>query len=133
MVTVRTLENFIETSAAYILIVEDNNDLRMLYCKALSLSGYKVVEAANGQEALNILRNSESKPRLIILDLMMPVMDGWEFLHERDLDPVLLQIPVVVSSASSENVPTQVRFLRKPITLAMLISVADEYCKAVSK
>ncbi len=104
----------------------------MLYRKAMSLENYEVREAANGQEALSMLRNSESKPCLIILDLMMPVMDGWEFLKERSLDPVLLQIPVVVCSASKDNVPTEVRFLRKPVALDILLKLAEEYCQGAS-
>lgn len=123
------MEECIEPEGAYILVVEDNSDLRMLYRQALSLDGYEVREAANGQEALNILRNSQSKPKLIILDLMMPVMDGWEFLKIRSLDPDLLQIPVVVCSASKESVPSQVRFLRKPIALDVILGLAEEYCK----
>jgi CheY-like chemotaxis protein len=112
-----------------ILVVEDNADLRELYRKAMRMEGYEIREAINGQEALNMLRNGQSKPHLIILDLMMPVMDGWEFLRIRSLDPDLDQIPVIVCSASKDNVPTTLRFLKKPVDLDVLLGIAEEFCK----
>lgn len=111
-----------------ILIVEDNVDLRMLYEQAMSSEGYETISAGNGREALDLLR-SGTRPCVILLDLMMPVMDGWQFLKEREADPALSSIPVVVCSASKENVPDSVRFLRKPVDLDVLLQVAHDHCR----
>lgn len=111
-----------------IMVVEDNDDLRMLYEEALQLEGYKVILASNGLEALNLLKKYPHRPNVIILDLMMPVMDGWTFLEERKKDSSLAQIPIVICSASKENIPTNLKFLKKPIELDQLIDVAIQYC-----
>ncbi len=108
---------------AIILVVEDNDDLRSLYERALRGRGHEISLAANGQIALDLLRTSETKPSLIILDLMMPVMDGWEFLKHRAQNPELAAVPVVVCSASREDIPEGVTFLRKPINLAQLSDI----------
>ncbi len=111
-----------------VLIVEDNADLRMLYEQAMSGEGYTTASAANGKEALELLRNG-TIPRIILLDLMMPVMDGWQFLKERAADSALAAIPVVVCSASKENIPDAVPFLRKPVELDALLQVARDHCQ----
>jgi CheY-like chemotaxis protein len=81
-----------------ILLVDDDAD----YCETLSVllstEGYDVVCAENGREALDSMRRSV--PSLVILDLMMPIMGGREFLHERKLDPQLNRIPVIVTSGN---------------------------------
>ncbi len=112
-----------------VMVVEDNDDLRMLYLQAMKLGGYGVVMASNGKEALELLRSSPTMPRVILLDLMMPIMDGWQFLKEQSLDDKLKDIPVVVCSASKENIPEGVKFLKKPIDLDSLLDVARTYCK----
>ena len=114
---------------ATILIVEDNLDLRTLYEEAMSLEGYAVVTAANGQEALDILGTAGlAAPSLIHLGLMMPVMNGWTFLQEREKEAKLKSIPVVVCSASKDDIPLGVPFLKKPVDLDQLLAVASRYC-----
>ncbi|MGE0527793.1 MAG: response regulator [Bdellovibrionales bacterium] len=110
-----------------VLVVEDNRDLRDCYIQAVNLGGYSVMEAGNGREALDILRHH--RPQLIILDLMMPVMDGWEFLREREKSPHLKSIPVLVCSASPDRVPVGLPFLKKPVDIDELIESIDQYCK----
>lgn len=111
-----------------ILIVEDNADLRWLYQQALQRGGYNVSLAANGQEAIDHLLSSNNRPCFILLDLMMPVMDGWQFLEKRAQDPSLSTIPVVVCSAAKENLPQGIRVLKKPVDISTLLSVAAETC-----
>lgn len=114
--------------AACVLVVEDNPDLRLLYRMALKNEGHEIQLAENGQAALDILRATNEKPKLIILDLMMPVMDGWEFLKVRDADVSLAGIPVVVCSASKDNLPSNLPVLMKPIDLEAVIELAARYC-----
>ena len=88
-----------------ILLVEDDADIRLQVVLALELEGYEVVQASNGKEALALLRSSspEGLPCCIILDLMMPVMDGWEFRRRQREDPALASVPVVVLSALDQT------------------------------
>jgi CheY-like chemotaxis protein len=115
-----------------VLIVEDNDDIRQLLCLGLKLHGYRTFAAANGREALDLLTQIE-RPCLIVLDLMMPVMNGWEFRARILADPQLTAVPVLIISA--DGLIDQraadlgaVSFLRKPIELAQLIEEAQRYC-----
>ena len=82
-----------------VLIVEDNEGTREALALLLQTAGYTTAEVTNGREALTYLRSHEP-PRLVLLDLMMPVMDGWEFLRERRNDAALSAIPVVLFTAA---------------------------------
>jgi CheY-like chemotaxis protein len=82
----------------HVLIVEDDATTRDAVTLVLESEGYLVNQAANGQEALDHLRE-DGRPRVILLDLMMPVKDGWQFRAEQREDPALSTIPVVVCSA----------------------------------
>jgi len=89
-----------ESKERGVLVVDDDMDIRECVCEALQEEGYDVVQAANGAEALNCLHAAASEaPSLIILDLMMPVMDGWEFRDQQLLDATLAEIPVIVMPA----------------------------------
>src|SRR5215510_5543427 len=81
-----------------VLIVEDDADLREMMAQLLSLEGFQTAAVANGREALEYLQGGEA-PHLILLDLMMPVMDGWEFRRQQQADPSLSRVPVIVLSA----------------------------------
>jgi CheY-like chemotaxis protein len=81
---------------ARVLVVEDEPDLRRLYAWELQDAGYEVVTAANGAEALGRL---SSDPDVVLVDLMMPVMDGYEFLARLRADPRHRDIPALVVSA----------------------------------
>ena len=81
-----------------VLVVEDEAEVRHVIALLLAASGYEVVTAANGEEALAELRRIPS-PSLMLLDLSMPVMDGWQFIEARRQDAALLGIPVVIVSA----------------------------------
>ena len=122
----------LSASRGQILIVEDNRDLRQLYKRAFRRAGYEIAEAGNGFEALHHLQHTDAAPSLIVLDLMMPKMDGWEFLREyRALHPDP-EIPIVVVSASSEQVPMGVRVLSKPIDLDQLVRLANDHAISVN-
>jgi CheY-like chemotaxis protein len=81
-----------------ILVVEDNTDIRESVCLFLDDCGFRTATASNGQEAIDWL-HSEEAPSLILLDLTMPVMDGYQFLTAKEADPLLMDVPVVVMTA----------------------------------
>ena len=109
-----------------VLIVEDERAARTGMEKILLLAGYAPVSAANGQEALELLR-AGVPASVILLDLIMPVMDGWAFRREQLRDPRLAHIPVIVLSALHhgwvEGVPPT---LPKPINVRQLLTELDE-------
>ena len=82
-----------------ILIVEDETPIRSVITEILEYEGYPVASVTNGMEALAYLRQQADRPRLILLDLGMPVMTGWAFREEQQRDPTLAGIPVIVMSA----------------------------------
>lgn len=86
------------TPVVGVLVVEDDFDIRGVIRIALEAEGYTVATAENGREALDYLK-AVGLPRLILLDLMMPVMDGWEFRAAQQADPAWASVPVVVISA----------------------------------
>ena len=113
-----------------ILVVEDNDDVREMMAVTLELEGHRVSTAANGQEALEQLRTGE-KPSVILLDLMMPVMNGWEFRLELERDPALADLPVVVISAATGELVRNTRadaFIPKPIDMDQLLDVVGDLC-----
>jgi CheY-like chemotaxis protein len=110
-----------------ILVVEDDMATREALAMILSAEGYEVVSAGDGREALASLRGP-SRPDLILLDLMMPIMDGWQFRREQAQDPTLSVIPVVVLSADGnvQQKATSLRaagYLQKPVDLENLLEV----------
>lgn len=111
------------------MVVEDNIDLQLLYVECLTSEGYTVLYAENGKVALELLRSFKELPTIILLDLMMPVMTGWEFLKIVQSDEKLMNIPVVVCSAATENLPTNVQIITKPVNHKTLLSVAQKYGK----
>lgn len=118
----------------HILLVEDDPDTRTAMTLVLEMNGYQVTSAANGQEALDRLRR-EPRPCLIFLDLMMPVLDGWEFCKQQRQDPRLAVIPVIVLSADRSVADTAASigatdFLQKPIQLEELLASAQRHCAA---
>jgi CheY-like chemotaxis protein len=111
------------------LIVEDETEIREMFRLALEIEGYTVYVAANGKEGLNVLREI-SKPCVIFLDLMMPIMNGWQFVEELRKDDQLKSIPVVVVTAFNERTrPIDAQnILKKPVDLDILFKTADQYC-----
>ena len=118
---------------ANILVVEDDDDIRNLLKLSLELEGYKVFTAENGQIALDILLQIP-KPCLILLDLMMPVMNGWDFVEGLEKDVTLATIPVVIVSAFTELKKTIASkgFIKKPVDLDVLFQIVSNWCQAVN-
>lgn len=113
-----------------ILVVDDSPDMREVLRAVLEGDGYRVDEAANGAEALRYLRQHEP-PQLIVLDLMMPVMNGWEFREAQRHDAALASIPVVVFSANINNgtsAPIDVACcLPKSVDAAKLLATVESH------
>ncbi|MBI2896216.1 MAG: response regulator [Deltaproteobacteria bacterium] len=112
-----------------VLVVEDDPDCLDAVADALEASGYGVERAVHGREALDVLR-SDGHVDLILLDLMMPVMDGLEFLARQRSDPTLASIPVVLLSgeatlARRAAVLGVAGHLRKPVDLEALLATLD--------
>jgi len=116
-----------------VLVVEDDRDVREAIVEVLQDNDYVTRTAANGIEALEQLREPGAKPCLILLDMMMPLMDGWQFRKEQEADPEIGAIPVVVLSAhtsareASETMRTA-GFLRKPVQLRTLLATVERFC-----
>ena len=109
-----------------ILIVDDEPDVREILSLALETEGFVVLQAENGQEALQILKNVAHFPSVIVLDLSMPVLDGHGFLNQRAQDSILADIPVIVVSGGGgpdKPLPGVEVFLQKPIEMARLLKI----------
>src|ERR1051326_2943659 len=91
-----------KSSSKKILVIENSLDVRTAVMEALRTEGYRVDGAENGKDALRILGTSDL-PNLILLDLMMPIMDGWEFRRLQLKDPRFQSIPVVIFTAITES------------------------------
>jgi CheY-like chemotaxis protein len=114
----------------HILIVEDDKDLRDSLSDALRLEGYTVVCAENGEAALNHL-STGARPCIILLDLMMPVMDGWTFHRELKKDQALAGIPIIVMTAASVARAAAVGakpVLYTPLQMDAVVEVVQEHC-----
>ncbi len=123
--------NSTQRSVKSILIVEDDDVLRDTLSLMLQEEGYRVAGAANGQEAIDRLRGGEPVD-LILLDLMMPVKDGWQFRAEQREDPALACIPVVIISADcnaeqNANDLGAADCLQKPVEFDSLLDKLGRY------
>jgi CheY-like chemotaxis protein len=102
-----------------------------MMAQLLTIEGFQAAAVANGREALDYLQ-AGSKPHVILLDLMMPVMDGWEFRRQQQADPELAPVPVIVLSALD---PTRAggvdasAFLKKPLDFDRLLELVHAHCR----
>ena len=117
---------------ASVLIVEDDRDTREMLGRFLELEGFDVQTAANGELALKVLQD-EGRPSVIILDLMMPVMNGWQFRVAQQSDPNLSEIPVVVVTAAGvrDDIPaiSADGWLSKPVDFDRLLATIGPLCQ----
>jgi CheY-like chemotaxis protein len=116
-----------------VLIVEDDVDVREAIAEVLSDCDYNALHAANGAEALERLRAAEVRPCVILLDMMMPTMDGWQFRAVQKSDPAMSDIPVVVLSAHADGREAAMKmqaaaYLSKPISLESLVRQVERFC-----
>jgi CheY-like chemotaxis protein len=120
-----------ERPVAPVLVVEDNTDVRNAWVSLLASRGYRVAEAEDGVQALKLLRNQELPPCLIVLDMMMPRMSGWDFCAVRSRDERLRSIPLVVVSAHPlAQQATRVgaaAVLPKPADPAQLLALVEQH------
>jgi CheY-like chemotaxis protein len=113
-----------------VFIVEDDPDTREMLGKFLELEGFHVETAANGKQALDRLSDG-LKASVIVLDLMMPIMDGWQFRREQVRNAALASIPVIVVSAAGKERLANIEansYLTKPIDLEELLREVSMFC-----
>jgi CheY-like chemotaxis protein len=113
-----------------ILIIEDDEGIRNAIKLILEFGGYRVETAANGKEGLDRLAAIET-PCLILLDLMMPVMDGWAFADAMKKDTTFARIPITVVTAFAEkthDLSNVSHTLKKPVEIDTLLNHVKEYC-----
>lgn len=121
--------------SSFVMVVDDDADLRDSIIDVLEDQRYRVVGAANGKEALDLLHGHSNRPCVILLDLMMPVMDGKAFHAELMKEPALSHIPVIILSAHADidsmlvNISVQAK-LRKPVAIEPLLALVDQHCKS---
>src|SRR5262245_58040872 len=111
-----------------VLIIEDDEDIRESLQEVLEAEGFVVVPAGNGREGLDAL--SQSEPCVIVLDLMMPVMNGWEFLEARRTQSLATEVPVIVVSAAGARAaatPADLH-IRKPVDIGRRLAAVRYYC-----
>jgi CheY-like chemotaxis protein len=115
-----------------ILVVEDDADLRAVMRDLLEGESYEVVESGDGVDALAKLR-SAPPPSLILLDLMMPRMNGWDFMDQVRVFPALRQVPIVVVSAYGTGDGVRLAgatdYLRKPFEIETLLDVVSRHAQ----
>jgi CheY-like chemotaxis protein len=117
-----------------VLVVDDNEDIRMTIRDVLEDQGFTVACAGNGREALEMLISGQSKPALILLDLTMPEMDGWTFRQEQQKVPRLAQIPVVLFSghhdaARAAQSLNAAALMTKPLRLEGLVTLVEQLAR----
>ena len=118
-----------------LMIVEDSMDIQLILKDLFTGEGYDVSCASNGQEALDILSSAEELPRLILLDLMMPVMDGFQFRDRQTRDARIAQIPVFIMSADT-NIQTKkiktaaAQAFKKPVDIDQLLEATRQHYHA---
>jgi DNA-binding response OmpR family regulator len=118
------------TTCPPVLIVEDDADLRDMMAQFLLLEGFNPQTVSNGREALEYLRHGHT-PAVILLDLMMPVMDGWEFRRQQQRDPKVANVPVIVLSALDRTRVGDIGeagFMKKPLDFDQLLELVRRYC-----
>ncbi len=114
-----------------VLVVEDDHDIRESIVEMLKFEGYEVDSATNGKEALDKINNF-SKPCLVLLDMMMPIMNGREFLDHVMKSADLAPIPIIVVSAVADKVNTQGAqgYIKKPVDIDAVLKVVSQHCRA---
>jgi CheY-like chemotaxis protein len=126
-------ESVSQPCARLVLVIDDDDDIRETLADLLGDEGYQVVTAMNGADALDKLRAPQRiRPCVILLDLMMPVMNGQQFYSLQQLDPELASIPIVVISADGnvkqKAVPFGGEYLPKPVRIETVLGAVERHC-----
>ena len=117
-----------------VLVVDDDPEIRESLTELLDQKGYSVLQAENGRKALDMLKEVQRSPCMVVLDLAMPVLDGHEFLRHRAEDPVLRHIPVVVVSANPAPIQPLdgiEAYMQKPIEPDHLLEIIRKTCEQI--
>lgn len=124
------MKNKPHSSSKRIVVVEDDEDIRVLYEEILTGEGFDVEVAENGEQALLILNSMERLPCLVLTDFMMPGINGSELVKRLRMNDLLISIPVVMISAKplTDLEIGDVEFLKKPIDVDTIIEKVKEYC-----
>lgn len=112
-----------------VLIVDDEPDIRDSLCEFFEEEGFSVSTASDGSEALRVLGLGDL-PEIVILDLIMPKMNGSELLRRMRGDPRLAKVPVLVSTADPSRAPQGIPALKKPVDLDQLLSLVMRHATA---
>ena len=118
----------------FVCVIDDDADIREALYDVLTFEGYEVQVASDGAEALERLRKEEDSCGLILLDLMMPRMNGWEFRRKQVEDPALETIPVVLLTGAGgcEKAASDLKVaaaMAKPVELDALLEVVARFCE----
>lgn len=116
-----------------ILVVEDDKSIRTLLSELLTSEGYKTTVASNGEEAIHYLRRHPSNVKLVLLDLMMPIKDGFQVSEEMQRDPLLSKISIIIMSAAAQLAQAEKKIaskaaISKPIQIDTLMQAIQTYC-----
>jgi CheY-like chemotaxis protein len=117
-------------SAALVLVIDDDSSVRETLRSVLEDEGFRAATARDGADALAWLRTASELPTVILLDLMMPVMDGWAFRAAQRRDARLAAIPTIVLTAHAEGRSAGIdveQILKKPVSLEHLLSALEGY------
>jgi CheY-like chemotaxis protein len=117
----------------YVLVVEDDEDLREAFEMLLKTTGHAVASVGDGNEALTWLRGGRRLPCMVVLDLLMPRMNGFDLRSAMKADPTLRKVPVVVVTgagalATQRQADLDAEILKKPVGADDLLQVVDRYC-----
>jgi CheY-like chemotaxis protein len=116
--------------ARFVLVVDDDQAIRESLCELLADEGHRAVGVSNGREALDLLR-SNGRPCAILLDLMMPVMNGTDFREHQLRDPELSAIPVAVITAGGQDAAASMNvdaILPKPFSIDSVLQFIHRFC-----
>jgi CheY-like chemotaxis protein len=125
----------VEPATAQVLVVEDDADIRETVAELLLEEGYIVHTANSGVEALDYLAGAPTLPDVVLLDLMMPVMDGWTFYDQLQKESRWARLPIVVISADANVHEKAARMnpvacLRKPVGIDELLTIVARFRRA---
>lgn len=109
-----------------VVIVDDDEDIRETLRDFLEDRGFRVAVAKDGAEALHLLDDVEAC--LILLDLVMPGMDGWAFLRARENHATALRVPVCISTSAPDKAPSGFPVIPKPVDITTVLDVISQYC-----
>jgi len=117
-----------EGSGLWVLVVDDDQDVRESVCELLVAHGYAATTAADGGEALRLLRSSARRPDVVLLDLRMPRCTGWDLLESLRAKPLPMAVPIIVVTADAARPLGAADWVAKPIAPRVLLDAVGRAC-----